>query len=79
MPRPLPCPSCKKTVDPANEDFPFCSERCKLIDLGKWASGEYTIASPIHDPELLEEVEQARQTANILSREERPLVSRWKN
>jgi endogenous inhibitor of DNA gyrase (YacG/DUF329 family) len=30
-------------------DFPFCSERCRLIDLGKWASGEYVISSPVRD------------------------------
>jgi hypothetical protein len=37
-----------KTADP---DFPFCSERCRLIDLGKWASGGYVITSPVHDNE----------------------------
>jgi uncharacterized protein len=37
--------------------FPFCSDRCRLIDLGKWASGGYRISSPILDPEMLEEVE----------------------
>ena len=31
------------------EDFPFCSERCRLIDLGKWASGQYVVASPLRD------------------------------
>ena len=37
------CPICKKEV-PAGEPFaPFCSDRCRLIDLGKWASGEYVI------------------------------------
>lgn len=30
-------------------DFPFCSDRCRLIDLGKWASGQYVIASPVQD------------------------------
>ena len=40
-----------------SEDFPFCSDRCRLIDLGKWASGGYVISSPIHDPEILDEVE----------------------
>ena len=79
MPKPIPCPICKKTVDPSEHDFPFCGERCKLIDLGKWASGEYSIASPIHDPELLEEIEQARQTASILMRDDIPFTSRWKN
>lgn len=27
--------------------MPFCSERCRLIDLGKWASEEYVISTPI--------------------------------
>ena len=40
-----------------SEDFPFCSDRCRLIDLGKWASGGYVINSPVHDPELLDELE----------------------
>jgi len=30
-------------------DFPFCSERCKTVDLGKWASGAYVISSPLQD------------------------------
>jgi endogenous inhibitor of DNA gyrase (YacG/DUF329 family) len=41
-----------------DEHFPFCSDRCRLIDLGKWASGGYRISSPILDPEVLEQVEQ---------------------
>ena len=30
-------------------EFPFCSDRCRLIDLGKWASGAYVISSPVQD------------------------------
>jgi uncharacterized protein len=30
---------------------PFCSERCKLIDLGNWASGKYVISTPILNPD----------------------------
>ncbi|TAL27310.1 MAG: DNA gyrase inhibitor YacG [Nitrospirae bacterium] len=38
------CPICKKTTTwEENKWRPFCSERCKLIDLGKWASEEYRI------------------------------------
>ncbi len=46
-----------------NENFPFCSDRCRLIDLGKWASGGYVISTPINDPEQLENMaeEQARK------------------
>ena len=38
------CPLCKKKVLRDNPFFPFCCERCKLIDLGNWASGDYAIA-----------------------------------
>ena len=54
----LRCPTCKTIVLRTDEHFPFCSDRCRLIDLGKWASGGYRISSPIMDPELLEEIEQ---------------------
>jgi endogenous inhibitor of DNA gyrase (YacG/DUF329 family) len=44
------CPMCKKTVQypkgKAGQNpswFPFCSERCKLIDLGKWFDADYRI------------------------------------
>jgi endogenous inhibitor of DNA gyrase (YacG/DUF329 family) len=45
----LECPICKKAVTAGNEDLPFCSERCRLIDLGKWASGQYVVTSPVED------------------------------
>jgi endogenous inhibitor of DNA gyrase (YacG/DUF329 family) len=38
------CPTCKKQVTPQDNPFrPFCSERCKLIDLDKWVSEEYCV------------------------------------
>jgi endogenous inhibitor of DNA gyrase (YacG/DUF329 family) len=38
------CPICKKkTTWEENPWRPFCSERCKLVDLGKWVSEEYKI------------------------------------
>ena len=45
----LHCPTCKKLGTRKDPDFPFCSERCQLIDLGKWASGAYVISSPLLD------------------------------
>jgi uncharacterized protein len=42
----------------SDQHFPFCSDRCRMIDLGKWASGAYRITSPVLDPEMLEEVEE---------------------
>ena len=45
------CPICKKAVKRADPEFPFCSQRCRTIDLGKWASGGYVISSPVTDAE----------------------------
>jgi uncharacterized protein len=45
----LRCPTCKKPVQRDDPDFPFCSGRCRVIDLGKWASGEYVVSSPLKD------------------------------
>ena len=56
----LRCPTCGQIVTVNDPDFPFCSEHCKTIDLGKWASGVYRISSPVLDPELLDEIEEMR-------------------
>jgi endogenous inhibitor of DNA gyrase (YacG/DUF329 family) len=51
------CPTCKKSGDWfAGKYGPFCSHRCKLIDLGKWFSGENAISQPLQ-PEDLEETD----------------------
>ncbi len=48
------CPTCRKPGDWfAGEFGPFCSQRCRLIDLGKWFAEEHTITSPLR-PEHLE-------------------------
>jgi len=51
------CPICKKGVALGTPDFPFCSERCRLIDLGKWANEEYKISTPATPQKLPEEDE----------------------
>jgi endogenous inhibitor of DNA gyrase (YacG/DUF329 family) len=53
----LRCPTCRKIVLRDEPQFPFCSERCRLIDLGKWASGGYVISTPINDPDDLDAIE----------------------
>lgn len=50
-----PCPTCRRTVQIVDEAarpsyYPFCSERCKLVDLGSWLDGRYKIVSPM-DPD----------------------------
>jgi endogenous inhibitor of DNA gyrase (YacG/DUF329 family) len=48
------CPTCKKSGDWfAGKYGPFCSKRCKLVDLGKWFSGENAISEPLR-PEHFE-------------------------
>ena len=54
--RSLRCSTCRTLVLKTDEHFPFCSDRCRLIDLGKWASGGYVISTPITDPEMLESI-----------------------
>jgi len=54
----MQCPICEKEVDDSSEFAPFCSERCRLLDLGNWASEKYVIPgspSPREEPEDIEE------------------------
>lgn len=40
----MKCPTCGNQVQWENNSFrPFCSERCKLIDLGAWVNGQYSV------------------------------------
>jgi endogenous inhibitor of DNA gyrase (YacG/DUF329 family) len=48
----MKCPICKKEVGPNSEFTPFCSERCKLIDLGNWASEKYVVSTPVQPPAI---------------------------
>ena len=51
----IACPTCKKRGDwSAGKYGPFCSHRCKLVDLGKWFGGEHAISEPLR-PEHLKE------------------------
>jgi endogenous inhibitor of DNA gyrase (YacG/DUF329 family) len=49
------CPVCRKAVPPIDWDAPFrpfCSARCKKIDLGSWLDGQYRISRPLSEEEL---------------------------
>lgn len=49
---PLHCPTCKQPVlegEPGDGAWPFCSPRCKLIDLGRWLNGVYQV--PVSAPQ----------------------------
>ena len=58
------CPQCGiETEFTGNEFRPFCSERCKLLDFGAWADGEYGIAAEPAEmsDEELDEIQNAME------------------
>ncbi|MFL6447786.1 MAG: DNA gyrase inhibitor YacG [Bryobacteraceae bacterium] len=58
MPVTFRCPICGKAVDSSDPNMPFCSDRCRVVDLGNWASEKYSI--PGNRPTELEESEETR-------------------
>ena len=61
------CPACK-TIVPGEagrrpKSFPFCSERCRMADLGRWFSEDYKVPQPIdpEDTEAIASVLRARE------------------
>lgn len=46
------CPVCDQVVKEGMPTFPFCSKRCRTIDLGKWLDGSYRITRPIEQRDL---------------------------
>ncbi len=61
MAKVLLCPACKGVVPTAEglrpAAFPFCTDRCKMADLGRWFAEEYVVPVPI-DPDDHEAIEQ---------------------
>ena len=58
------CPICHKQFEPSEDDtsgrpkyYPFCSNRCKLVDLGAWLDADYKVVSKVESdaPELSED------------------------
>ncbi len=53
------CPICKTPTESAvHGDFPFCSERCRMKDLGNWAAERYVVSEPVFNEEEPEEGER---------------------
>ena len=49
------CPTCGRALEDAAvaaPTRPFCSERCRMADLGGWLDGAYRIASPLREEDL---------------------------
>jgi len=46
----MKCPICEKPATwEGNPNRPFCSERCRIIDLGRWAGEKYSVSVPLKD------------------------------
>lgn len=55
----MSCPICRKAVDSeTHAEFPFCSERCRLLDLGNWSSEKYVVSESALDEDLFEKLER---------------------
>jgi len=53
------CPICKKPTDSDKDaEFPFCSERCRLLDLGAWSAEKYVVSDPLFDEEEIPEADR---------------------
>ena len=53
------CRICDRVTDSeGNADFPFCSERCRLLDLGNWSSERYVISESAFDESMFENLER---------------------
>jgi len=74
MIRPHQCPVCDREFEPVSKQsssqFPFCSERCRSIDLLRWSDGRYRITEDVapemaelmrHDPNISVEEESDTQ------------------
>ena len=46
-----PCRTCGRPTAFGSPDFPFCSARCRMADLGRWFAGEFRVSRPIGDDE----------------------------
>ncbi len=42
----MKCPICGRPVNLSDKESPFCSERCREVDLGNWAMEKYVISTP---------------------------------
>ena len=53
----VPCPTCQRPVPwtPESRFRPFCSERCRLIDLGEWLSEGHVIPEPLDGAPLVDD------------------------
>jgi endogenous inhibitor of DNA gyrase (YacG/DUF329 family) len=61
------CPICDKGMDGQGPKewphWPFCSQRCRTIDLGRWLGGDYRIATPAREEDLEDALDDSSKPA----------------
>lgn len=68
--RVVACPQCGTEVEWAGNPYrPFCSERCRLVDLGAWLDEQYRIPGPLTDESASESEPEATPRAPAAKRE----------
>jgi len=49
-----PCRSCGNPIDSSDANYPFCSDRCRLVDLGAWFNESYRMSRPLDEVDELD-------------------------
>lgn len=65
--RQITCPICRQALPATASEsatFPFCSERCRDVDLLRWCKGSYAIVEPL-DPEQVEVMQDTPQPGSL--------------
>lgn len=52
------CPICKASVAADVKAFPFCSDRCRNVDLGRWFGESYRVSRPLRDDDEIDQFDQ---------------------
>ncbi len=66
----IKCPTCKRIGDWfVGPHGPFCSKRCKMVDLGRWFSEEHVVSEPISDQDLEQLSQEGKAPAEGAPRE----------
>ncbi len=66
----LPCSICGRLTEYFTEPLgPFCSQRCKTVDLGKWLGEEYRVSEPLRPDHLAEYEEMSGEQLDVPERD----------
>jgi hypothetical protein len=64
------CRSCGRAVSEGDSFFPFCSERCRLVDLGSWLDERYRVSRDLSRNDREEEVTGGEAADDVSSEED---------